>query len=81
MTPAKRPGNRTKFNARPVWRMANRMCGGQLAEIMRFERARGESYDAISKFLDRTYGVDVTKNTIANWAIEIAKADEKGEAL
>lgn len=69
-------GNRTRLNERPVWKMANRMCNGQLLEILKFERARGESYDSISKFLDRTYGVELTKNTIGRWCTQIAEIEE-----
>ena len=72
-------GNPTIFLSRPVWKMANHMCGGQLLDILIFERARGQSYDSISKFLYGTYGVEITKNTIAKWCLQIAKMQERGE--
>jgi hypothetical protein len=73
--------NTAKFNARPVWKMADKMCGGQLADIIRFERARGQSYDSITRFLAANYGVEIVRQTTMKWCHEIAKADKEGRKL
>jgi len=70
-----------KFHNRPVWKMADRMTGGQLADIIRHERKRGMSYDEIMRFLYANYGIEITRTTLIKWGKEIREADEAGEAL
>lgn len=62
----------------PVYRMADALTGGKLADILRQERAAGKSLRRISVDLQTGYGVDVTGQTVANWCDELGI--EKTEA-
>lgn len=50
-----------------AYRMANRLAGGNLDAILRRACENGETLDAISQRLYAEHGIEVTKQTIANW--------------
>lgn len=57
-----------------LYRMADRITGGDLRAILTGLRASGESFDTISKRLFAEHGVDVTSQTVANWVAAIERA-------
>ena len=60
-------------NGTPQYRMADRLTGGRLDAIIAEGRAAGRSYEDIARRLYADHGVEVTRQTLANWA-EPAKA-------
>jgi intein-encoded DNA endonuclease-like protein len=54
-------------NPSPLFRMADRLAGGQLEEALLSMRSAGLSYDEISRRLFADHGIEVTRQTIANW--------------
>lgn len=52
----------------PNFRMADRLADGKLAEIITTYRLEGLSFDDIARRLFADHGIEVTRQTIANWA-------------
>lgn len=50
-----------------VWRMADRLAGGQLWSVIEKQRGAGSSLNDIARLLHDDYGIEVTGQTIANW--------------
>lgn len=57
--------------------MADRLAEGRLAEIITAGRANGLSYDEIGRRLYADYGIEATRQTLANWADDIADTAPK----
>lgn len=53
--------------ASPTFRMADRLAQGQLAEFIAEQRAAGRSHEAVARELFAKFGVEVTRQTVANW--------------
>jgi intein-encoded DNA endonuclease-like protein len=53
------------------YRMADRLAGGELARLLRELRASDASYEAIARQLYSDYGIEVTRQTVANWVNEL----------
>jgi IS30 family transposase len=51
----------------PAFRMADRMVGGRLLEIVREELAAGRSPEEISRTLYADHGVEVSGTTLRRW--------------
>jgi len=47
--------------------MADRLAGGKLALIIAAYKAEGLSLDAIARRLYADFGIEVTRQTVANW--------------
>ena len=54
-------------NYSPVWRMADERTGGYLAAIISDLRDEGASYADVAEHLSHAHGIEVTRQTIANW--------------
>lgn len=52
----------------PQFRMADRLAGGKLALIIAAYKAEGLSLDAIARRLYADFGIEVTRQTVANWS-------------
>lgn len=50
------------------FRMADRLAGGRLAEIISDGRQDGQSLDHIARRLYAEHGIEVTRQTVANWS-------------
>lgn len=50
-----------------TFRMADRLADGQLEATLRGYIAEGKSQDAICRQLFADFGIEVTRQTIANW--------------
>lgn len=48
--------------------MADRLAGGKLALIIAAYKAEGLSLDAIARRLYADFGIEVTRQTVANWS-------------
>ncbi len=53
--------------ASPVFRMADNMVGGRLAEIIVAYHAEGHSHEHISRLLWAEHGIDVSGQTLRRW--------------
>lgn len=49
------------------FRMADRLTGGRLADIIAALRAEDRSYEEITRRLFAEHGVEVTRQTVARW--------------
>jgi hypothetical protein len=49
------------------FRMADRLAGGGLAAIIAEARTEGQSFDHIARRLYADFGIEVTRQTVANW--------------
>lgn len=58
----------------PLFRMADKMAGGRLAEIIANGRAEGLSFDDIARRLYADFGIEVTRQTVANWCPDLVPA-------
>lgn len=58
------------------YRMADRLAGGRLAEIIAERRAEGKSFDHITRELFAEHGIEVTRQTLANWADALDEPDK-----
>lgn len=58
----------------PHFRMADRLADGKLAEIIARGRAEGLSFDDIARRLYADFGIEVTRQTVANWSPDGADA-------
>lgn len=58
----------------PLYRMADRLAGGELEQVLADMRAQGFSYDEISRRLYANYGIEVTRQTVANWLTSMEPA-------
>ena len=54
------------------YRMADRLAGGRLAGILAERRADGQSFDQIARELYAEHGIEVTRQTVANWIDALA---------
>ena len=61
-----------------TYRMADRLTGGRLAELLRAYRTAGMSWDDISRRLYGDFGVDVTSFTLQKWGTDTP--DDEPEA-
>jgi hypothetical protein len=56
-------------------RMADRLAGGKLAdEIARYRKVKAP-WPSIADYLNEEYGVEVTGDTLSNWARELGVGD------
>ncbi len=55
-------------------RMADRLAGGQLDELLREGRAAGKSYAQLSRDLFAAYGIEASGETLRQWAPDTAEA-------
>ena len=62
------------------YRMADRLTGGHLAQILRDFDANGMNADAISRQLFADYGVEVSRPTVALWVAEVRSGELDGAA-
>lgn len=53
--------------ASPVFRMADNMVGGRLAQIIVGYHADGHSHEHISRLLWADHGIDVSGQTLRRW--------------
>ena len=51
----------------PNWRMANRLAGGRLDEIVGSKTDAGHGWERISRDLYAEHGVEVTGVTLKSW--------------
>lgn len=56
-----------------TWRMADRLTGGKLRELIAGYRAENLSPDQIAARLYAEYGVDVVGRTIRRWIDQLAE--------
>lgn len=49
------------------YRMADRLAGGQLGQILLQLQARGLAADSIAARLYASYGIETTGTTVSNW--------------
>ena len=66
------------MTASSTWRMADRLCDGRLADIIRDHLADGLSADAIASRLFADCGVEVTGRTVRRWIDETPSATYRG---
>lgn len=59
--------------------MADRLATGTLAQILSQKRSEGKSFDAISRDLFATYGIEATAQTVTNWCdmLEIPRSGDR----
>lgn len=55
----------------PRYRMADRLAGGRLTEILSERRAQNQSLEQIVRELYAEYGIEVTRQTLASWVSQI----------
>jgi hypothetical protein len=55
----------------PAYRMADRLCGGDLAARLAKCRADGLSWDDVSRRLYAESGVEASRDTIRSWARQL----------
>lgn len=58
-----------------TYRMADRLAGGRLRQILEDHAAAGLSLQQISLRLFADYGIEVTRQTVSNWLAEISAGD------
>ena len=64
--------------ASPVFRMADRMVEGRLAQIIVDYHAEGHSHEHISRLLWAEHGIDVSGQTLRRWVpMLLAEAEAK----
>lgn len=63
-----------------VWRMADRLAGGNLAKTIRTLDQRDLSPEQIARELYANHGVDVTRQTITNWLKALDAKAPEGDA-
>ena len=51
----------------PNWRMADRLAGGRLDELVEAKIAAGQKWERISRDLLADYGADVSAVTLRAW--------------
>ena len=51
----------------PNWRIANRLTGGKLDEIVGARLAEGWAYTRIADYLHAEYGAEVSRVSLRNW--------------
>lgn len=56
----------------PQFRMADRLVDGRLAEIIAVGRESGQSFETIARNLYAEHGIEVTRQTLANWSQQTA---------
>lgn len=50
------------------WRMANRLAGGKLAEVIAARIDEGDSIRAVTRHLLVEFGIEATDKTVGAWA-------------
>lgn len=64
--------------ASPVFRMADTLVNGRLAEIIVEYHAEGHSHEHISRLLWAEHGIDVSGQTLRRWVpVLVADAEAK----
>lgn len=53
------------------YRMADRLTGGSLADLLTKLRGQAVSYEGIARQLFADFGIEVTRQTVANWVAEL----------
>ena len=51
----------------PNWRMANRLTGDRLDEIVAEKQAEGWSWERIARHLHAEHGVEVSRVSLSTW--------------
>lgn len=59
-----------------LYRMADRMVGGDLGAILTGLKANGASSTTIAKRLYADHGIDVSSQTVANWLAALTPAED-----
>lgn len=62
------------------YRMADRLAGGNLEQILADYRDAGLSSDAVARRLYAAHGIEVTGNTVATWTPPVADSAVEEEA-
>ncbi len=62
------------------FRMADRMAGGKLADIIGALRADGRSYEDVTRRLFADHGIEVTRQTVARWGALLGVDTDKATA-
>lgn len=62
------------------YRMADRLSGGRLADIISDGRAAGQSFEQIARRLWADFGVEVSQKTLGRWAADLAIDASPAEA-
>lgn len=55
------------------FRMADRMAGGRLAEVIDEMHVEGRSYEDIARRLYADYGIEISRQTVARWHADAQK--------
>lgn len=50
-----------------LYRLADRLTEGTLADLIARKRSNGESFDRIARYLAAGYGIEVTGETVRAW--------------
>lgn len=58
-----------------LWRMADRLAGGELASTISRFRAEGFGLENISRRLFADHGIEVTRQTLASWCEQLDRAE------
>lgn len=58
-----------------LWRMADRLAGGNLAQRIDELRSRGLGHEQISRQLYADHGIEVTRQTVATWITTLDKPE------
>ena len=56
----------------PIYPLVDRILDGKLDKELRQRRKRGDSYQAISRWLHTDHDITVTTETVRKWCIEQA---------
>lgn len=62
--------------ATPAYRMADRLAGGQLAEVLTEHVDAGRSFDQISRILFADYGIEASRPTLESWHRKLTEPSE-----
>jgi lipase chaperone LimK len=65
---------------KPLFRMADRLLGGHLADRLAEGRRQGHSWDQLSRELYAEASIEVSPNTLARWASELGIDSDKAGA-
>lgn len=58
-----------------LWRMADRLAGGELAETIGKLRSEGVGHELISRRLYADFGIEATRQTVASWCDTLDRAE------
>lgn len=54
----------------PIYPLVDRILDGQLADELQRRRAAGDSYQTISRWLEREHDITVTTETVRKWCVD-----------